>query len=239
MGHIAHISGKVNDKIIDKVLKANPLLESFGNAKTIRNDNSSRFGKFTQLQFNEFSKLVGSKCVTYLLEKSRVVNQNSMERNYHIFHEILAAPIDVKKALKLEDKTCFDFMYCSGGDTHTNSIEGISDSERYALVMSGLQLIGISVERSRQLLQILAGILYLGELQFIGKDGDSDKSNVDHELTDVNENVAFLLGLSNNAMHEKVTSRNIDVAGEEMVVPLTVEQAYDGRDALAKEIYSR
>jgi myosin V len=90
MGHLAHISGKKNDKTIQKVLQANPLLESFGNAKTARNDNSSRFGKFTQLQFNRFSVLAGSKCVTYLLEKSRVITQNEMERNYHIFHQVNA-----------------------------------------------------------------------------------------------------------------------------------------------------
>jgi myosin V len=90
MGHIAHISGRHNLTIIDKVLKANPLLESFGNAKTSRNDNSSRFGKFTRLQFDKYATLAGSRCVTYLLEKSRViVQQNREERNYHIFHQVL------------------------------------------------------------------------------------------------------------------------------------------------------
>ena len=114
------------------------MLESFGNAKTTRNDNSSRFGKFTQLQFNEFAKLVGSKCVTYLLEKSRVISQNNNERNYHIFHELFASSVKIKKSLKLNELNIFDFNYLKKGDTKTTSIEGRSDSSRFEEVIDDI-----------------------------------------------------------------------------------------------------
>ena len=88
MQYLAAVNKSPSNLITEQILEASPLLESFGNAKTCRNDNSSRFGKFIQLQFNESVRLVGSRCVTYLLEKSRVVMQSSVERNYHIFYQV-------------------------------------------------------------------------------------------------------------------------------------------------------
>jgi myosin-5 len=105
----------LGDKTIDKLLKANPLLESFGNAKTARNDNSSRFGKFSQLEFDFSNHLVGSRCTTYLLEKSRVVTQSPVERNYHILYQLLAAPNDVKEPLHLTSKLVTSFRYTFQG----------------------------------------------------------------------------------------------------------------------------
>jgi myosin-5 len=89
MNHLASIAGGLNDSTIKKIIEVNPLLESFGNAKTVRNDNSSRFGKFTQLQFDEYGILVGAKCKTYLLEKTRVIHHEAPERNYHIFYQVI------------------------------------------------------------------------------------------------------------------------------------------------------
>lgn len=88
MNHLATIAGGLNNSTIKKIIEVNPLLESFGNAKTVRNDNSSRFGKFTQLQFDREGTLVGAKCRTYLLEKTRVINHEAPERNYHIFYQV-------------------------------------------------------------------------------------------------------------------------------------------------------
>ena len=135
MGHLAHISGTQSNETVDRVLKANPLMESFGNAKTARNDNSSRFGKFTQLQFDELTLLQGSRCATYLLEKTRVVGQNELERSYHIFYQLLAAPPRTKAALKLGNKTCKDFLYVNRGDVQTQAIEGVTDADGFAKTM--------------------------------------------------------------------------------------------------------
>ena len=239
MRHIAHIAGKKYDSTVDKVLKANPLLESFGNAKTTRNDNSSRFGKFTQLQFNEFAKLVGSKCVTYLLEKSRVVSQNQNERNYHIFHELFASPMELRKKIKLDELNITDFNYMKKGDTKTTIIEGRSDALRFEDTVETLHLLGVSEEDIKSVFEILAGILYLGQLTFIGENGDNDKSIVDPNCSSIVNTVGQLLKIDVDSFSKGITIRHIEVVGDEMEIPLNVDQANDVRDALAKEIYSR
>lgn len=239
MDHIAFIAGKKYDSTIDKVLKANPLLESFGNAKTTRNDNSSRFGKFTQLQFDQFSKLIGSKCSTYLLEKSRVISQNNNERNYHIFHEIFAAPATIKTSLHLDMLALDKFVYMKKGDTKTSSIEGLSDSERFLQTIETLGLLGVSKADIQRILEILAGIMYLGQLVFKGIEGDNDKSMLDPACATATQIVAHLFKLEVSDLEERITIRNIEIVGTEMTLPLTVDQASDGRDALAKEIYAR
>jgi len=232
MSHLAHISGRKNDKTIAKVLEANPLLESFGNAKTARNDNSSRFGKFTQLQFDQFTVLAGSKCVTYLLEKSRVVTQNDLERNYHIFHQVFASPDAFKQSLFLSNMNAASFRYTSRGDTTTKFIEGVSDGDRFAQTMGALELLGVGKEKRELVTRILAGILFLGEVVFTG---DSDKSSV---TVDPNaEKCCALLGLSVADFANMTTVRNIEVSGQRMTVHLSLREASDGRDALAKDIY--
>ena len=236
MSHLAHISGRRHDQTITKVLEANPLLESFGNAKTARNDNSSRFGKFTQLQFDKFTVLAGSKCITYLLEKSRVVTQNDLERNYHIFHQVFAANEAVKQSLFLAGKNCPDFRYTSRGDTQTKHIEGVSDGDRYTQTMEALSLLGVQDEQRIMLQRILAGILYLGEVSFLG---DADKSQVDPANRAVTETCCDLLGLTIADFTAMMTVRYIEAAGQRMSVNLSLREASDGRDALAKDIYER
>ena len=239
MNHIAFIGGRANDRTIDKVLKANPLLESFGNAKTTRNDNSSRFGKFTQLQLDEFSYLVGSKCVTYLLEKSRVVSQNENERNYHIFHEIFAAPSEIRKKLKINDLKPSQFAYMNKGDIITDTIEGTTDSDRFNLTEETLALLEVSQQNIQNIFEILAGILHLGQITFVGKDGNNDIAMIapsSHKSVDI---VCELFQIRVEDFAEKIVIRQIEVVGDSMEVPLTVEQASDGKDALAKEIYAR
>jgi len=249
MAHLAHISSisHVNEmdisdshgEVIEKVLQSNPLLESFGNAKTARNDNSSRFGKFTQLQFDPITNiLIGSRCVTYLLEKSRVITQNDRkERNYHIFHQMFAAFETVKEKLfHVSTVTMRDFRYTSSGDSHTHSIEGVPDSTRYLQTMQALDLLGINETDRFQLQCILVGILYLGQIIFYG---DNDRSYIDPTQGDITSKCCELLGLEVHSFCEKTTVRTIDVAGEEMIVHLSREQATDARDALAKDIYER
>jgi myosin-5 len=239
MDFIAGMSMKKGDLTIEKVLKASPLLESFGNAKTIRNDNSSRFGKFTQLNFDSYATLVGCKCVTYLLEKSRVVSQNEGDRNYHIMYQILNAPIDARRRLKLDGKGVVDFIYTNNGigDVYTSVIEGVRDENRYSTTMNSLDLLGVSLTLRNMLEESLSGILYLGQTMFLPLDGDEDKATV--FINQDNINCYNLLGITEEEFKFCCTSRTIDVEGKKLSVPLSVDRAVECRDALAKELYSR
>ena len=174
MGHCAYIASSEGDLTIDKLLKASPLLESFGNAKTARNDNSSRFGKFSQLEFDVNFRLVGSKCIHYLLEKSRVISQSSLERNYHIIYQLLAAPVDIKQGLFLGNRSAKDFNYTCGGDCELSIIEGVSDSDRYVITTSALKLLGVDGALKHHLEAALVGILHLGLVHFTALDGSED-----------------------------------------------------------------
>ena len=243
MTHFAKIAGKSDDKTIDKLLKANPLLESFGNAKTARNDNSSRFGKFSQLEFDATHTLVGSRCITYLLEKSLVITQTGQERNYHIMYELLAAPEPLKESCFLAGCTAVDFNYTNGGDVTTTSIENVSDADHFEDTKNVLALLGLSPPLVQLLMRTMASVLHMGQITF-----DIIKGSADFEaavrLTDGDYDYSTvacsrLLGIDPEVYATNVVSRYIDVEGQSIAVPLTVEQAASGRDALAKEVYSR
>ena len=143
MGHVAYIAAGDDQTVIRRILESNPLLESFGNAKTVRNDNSSRFGKFTELQFDGNSRLIGSVSRTYLLEKSRVVYQSEGERNFHIFHQTLCAE-DPSIQTKLDPKvTGHDLSNLSYVREYSaeQMIEGKSDAERLSITCQALELV--------------------------------------------------------------------------------------------------
>ena len=143
MAHVAYIAAGDDQTVIRRILESNPLLESFGNAKTIRNDNSSRFGKFTELQFDASSRLIGSISRTYLLEKSRVVNQSEGERNFHIFHQAMAAEQPSLRSKLDQSVTGFElseFSYVREFSTE-QLIEGKSDTERLLITCQALHLV--------------------------------------------------------------------------------------------------
>lgn len=125
----------------------NPLLESFGNARTTRNDNSSRFGKFTQLQFDVNGKLIGAKCQTYLLEKSRVVSIADQERNYHIFYQMLAG-FSTQELREYHLDQSYDYMYL-GGTVDSMQVEGTNDAQHLASTRKSLSLVGLSPDNQR------------------------------------------------------------------------------------------
>jgi len=230
-----------DNPIVVKVLETNPLLEAFGNAQTIRNDNSSRFGKYLQLQFNRESeslcRLEGSKCEVYLLEKSRVTLHTVEERTYHIFYQLLAAPNDTKKAiwegLENTDVESFDYV----GWSPTDTIEGKTDQERFHLTTKALQLIGVDGDRLMQLWKALCIVLQLGNLEFAPAADNSDAS----EITSTQEfqDLAGLMGIAPDALKTALTIRNVEARSETFQVPLTAEKAKESVDAFAKEIYAK
>ncbi|CAM9539103.1 unnamed protein product, partial [Phaeothamnion confervicola] len=224
---------------IQKIIASNPLLESFGNAKTIRNDNSSRFGKFTQLQFDGGGRMAGSVCTTYLLEKSRVVGHTSGERGYHIFYQLLAGPEEDKAAHGVAGRAAADFRYLTADGAEAAAvIEGKTDRARYDMTREALVVIGLSVDEVGCLFRALAGVLCLGELDFHGTGGDDDKS----EVADPQKLAApaTLLGIDGGgeALNRALCFRVIRARNESVVGNNTPTQAAGVRDAMAKALYA-
>jgi len=237
--------------VIKRVLDSNPLLEAFGNAKTVRNDNSSRFGKFTLLQFHcedpvlasykgksiPFCNLAGSRCSTYLLEKSRVVSHVPEERSYHIFYQLLAAPKIVRKNFweGLGSKSFSSFNYV--GETDTKSIEGKTDGEHWERTVDALATIGVEGDQLHTLVRALIAVLQLGNLVF-----DPDPNNPDDgsiiSSSDELEVLAELMGVPATDINKAMTERTVRARNEVYKVPLNVTTANDSRDAFAKDIYA-
>ncbi|XP_058871137.1 unconventional myosin-If-like [Acipenser ruthenus] len=237
MGYISKVSGG-GDKVQhvkDIILQSNPLLEAFGNAKTVRNNNSSRFGKYFEIQFSRGGEPDGGKISNFLLEKSRVVSQNENERNFHIYYQLLdGASKDQHEALGIMTPDYYFYLNQSG----TYKVDGTNDSKDFQETMEAMKVIGISQADQAQVLQIVAGILHLGNISFIeaGNYGQV-------ESTDLLAFPAYLLGIDQNRLNEKLTSRKMDSKwggkSESIDVTLNREQATYTRDALAKALFTR
>uniref|UniRef100_A0A4W3JIW8 Myosin IF n=1 Tax=Callorhinchus milii TaxID=7868 RepID=A0A4W3JIW8_CALMI len=210
MSYVSKVSGgggKVQH-VKDIILQSNPLLEAFGNAKTMRNNNSSRFGKYFEIQFSRGGEPDGGKISNFLLEKSRVVSQNENERNFHIYYQV---------------RSCLP----SG----TSKVDGTDDKKEFHETVNAMQVIGISSDIQMMVLQIVAGILHLGNISF------SEAGNYAQV-----ENEA-LKAFKDSVLQEKVTSRKMDSKWggktESINMTLNVQQAGYTRDALAKALHTR
>nr|CAA37894.1 myosin heavy chain type II [Saccharomyces cerevisiae]prf//1806328A myosin II:SUBUNIT=heavy chain [Saccharomyces cerevisiae] len=164
--NIAPVSGSsIVESFEMKILQSNPILESFGNAQTVRNNNSSRFGKFIKIEFNEHGMINGAHIEWYLLEKSRIVHQNSKERNYHIFYQLLSGLDDSElKNLRLKSRNVKDYKILS--NSNQDIIPGI-DVENFKELLSALSIIGFSKDQIRWIFQVVAIILLIGNIEFV------------------------------------------------------------------------
>nr|XP_021532449.1 unconventional myosin-If [Aotus nancymaae] len=237
MGYISKVSGggeKVQH-VKDIILQSNPLLEAFGNAKTVRNNNSSRFGKYFEIQFSRGGEPDGGKISNFLLEKSRVVMQNENERNFHIYYQLLeGASQEQRQNLGL--MTPDYYYYLNQSDTY--QVDGTDDRSDFGETLSAMQVIGIPPSVQQLVLQLVAGILHLGNISFC-EDGNYARV----ESVDLLAFPAYLLGIDSGRLQEKLTSRKMDSRwggrSESIDVTLNVEQAAYTRDALAKGLYAR
>uniref|UniRef100_A0A8D2IZ05 Myosin IF n=1 Tax=Varanus komodoensis TaxID=61221 RepID=A0A8D2IZ05_VARKO len=239
MGYISKVSGggeKVQH-VKDIILQSNPLLEAFGNAKTVRNNNSSRFGKYFEIQFSRGGEPDGGKISNFLLEKSRVVSQNESERNFHIYyqvgepmaHELMQTTTNLGRL-----SVCLQAYFLS---LPSPSL-GLSSQFFFLCLQNAMDVIGITGQDKQLVLQIIAGILHLGNISF-----QEQGNYAQVESPDLLAFPAYLLGIDKDRLDEKLTSRKMDSKwggrSESINVTLNVEQASYTRDALAKGLYAR
>ncbi|KAH7306277.1 hypothetical protein KP509_22G004800 [Ceratopteris richardii] len=237
MQYIAFMGGRAmtdGRTVEQQVLESNPLLEAFGNAKTVRNDNSSRFGKFVELQFDRSGRISGAAVRTYLLERSRVVQISDPERNYHCFYQLCASAEDAEK-YKLGDPRSFHYLNQSNCYelNHTNS------SREYAKTRRAMDIVGISLEEQEAIFRVVASILHLGNIEFAqGKEADSsvlkDEKSKFHLQT-----TSELLMCDKQSLFEALTTRIIVTRDENITKMLDPVASTTNRDTLAKTIYSR
>ena len=225
-----------------QVLQSNPILESFGNARTVRNDNSSRFGKFIEIQFTNSGKLVGAQIDTYLLEKVRLVRQSAGERNYHIFYELLSGSMDAHELSQyFLAKTAMpeDFKLTGPSGTYDRR-DGVSDRDTYAGLRTAMDTMKFSPDEVRSIFAVTAAILHASNLTFqstIGSAGDEPVAILDQTNVHLRP-VCLLLGVDPEDLSEALTAFSIQ-AGRENAVrrSLTVAQAEKGLEALLKTTY--
>jgi myosin heavy subunit len=235
--------------VVDRILHTNPLLEAFGNSLTAQNENSSRFGKYVQLQFDKGNValesyrirtkpdciLVGSICEVYLLETSRVCIHASNERSYHIFYQLLAAPDTIKSSIwnGIVGKTASDFKYT--GIPIAEKIDGVTDYIKFNETWSAFTRIGIAERDTTMLLQAVCLVLQLGNVEFSVNCDDKVVLLTHSEFSLVSN----LLGVSADQLLLSFTERTMTTRNETFKVPLSVSSTCEARDALAKDIYLR
>ena len=214
-----------------QILATNPITEAFGNAKTTRNDNSSRFGKYLEILFDKKTAIIGARVRTYLLERSRLVFQPKNERNYHIFYQMLAGMgEDEKAALGLTSAE--DFKYTSQGEAI--EIPNVDDGKEFALTNASLSLIGIDASKQADIYKILAALLHIGNIDISATRNDAHLSADEPNLA----KACQLLGIDAFNFSKWCVKKQITTRSEKIVSNLNHKQALVARDSFAKYIYS-
>ncbi|CAK8993140.1 Myosin-6 (AtMYA2) [Durusdinium trenchii] len=231
--------------IEQKVLESNPILEAFGNARTIRNDNSSRFGKFIQIQFDKQGYLVGASIATYLLEKVRIIQQGEGERGYHVFYQMLFGGSEAEK--KRWHFSCDaqpnDFAILSAGNCFDRR-DGVSDAQQLEVTKRALTIMGLSPEEQDAVFDLVAAVMHMGNLGFVRVAAAGDEDDDTHAASKIeraadSEALCALLHVEHDQLERALCTRTVSAGGESFEVKLRPEDAADTRDALAKSTYSR
>ncbi|KAJ7416187.1 Unconventional myosin-Ia [Willisornis vidua] len=238
MSYVAAVCGKgaeVN-QVKEQLLQSNPVLEAFGNAKTVRNDNSSRFGKYMDIEFDFKGDPLGGVISNYLLEKSRVVKQPRGERNFHIFYQILSgASEEFLCKLKLER----DFSRYNYLGLDSAKVNGVDDAANFRTVRNAMQIVGFMDDETQSVFEVVAAVLKLGNIEF---KPESRANGLDEsKIKDKNElkEICELTGIDQSVLERAFSFRTVEAKQEKVSTTLNVAQAYYARDALAKNLYSR
>ncbi|CAI9260809.1 unnamed protein product [Lactuca saligna] len=239
MQYLAYMGGRPpapgQRSVEQQVLESNPVLEAFGNAKTVRNNNSSRFGKFVEIQFNERGKISGAAIRTYLLERSRVCQVSDPERNYHCFYMICAAPTEVTEKYKLGKAKSFHYL----NQTNCFELTGVDEAKEYIATRKAMDVVGITHDEQEAIFRIVAAILHLGNIEFTkGNEPDSSKPKDDQSKLHM-KTAAELFKCDLEALEDSFCKRVIVTRDESIKKSLDPIAAAVNRDALAKIVYSR
>ena len=215
----------------EQILATNPIMEAFGNAKTTRNDNSSRFGKYIEIMFDHKTEITGATIRTYLLERSRLVFQPLKERNYHIFYQLVAGSTNAEREdLGLVPVEHFDYLNQGGSPV----IDGVDDKAEFSATKQSLTTIGVNETQQREIFRILAALLHLGNVKITATRTDSVLPSTEHSLV----LACQMLGVDAGEFAKWTVKKQLITRGEKIISNLTQQQAVVVRDSVAKFIYS-
>ncbi|KAK8338073.1 hypothetical protein V6Z12_A09G226900 [Gossypium hirsutum] len=239
MRYLAYMGGRVSKaeerSVEQKVLESNPVLEAFGNAKTVRNNNSSRFGKFVEIQFDPRGQISGAAIRTYLLERSRVCQVSDPERNYHCFYMLCAAPPEEVEKYKLGNPRTFHYL----NQSNCYELDGVDSCKEYLLTKRAMDVVGISQGEQDGIFRVVAAILHLGNIEFKkGQEIDSAEPKDDKSRFHL-KTAAELLMCNEKALEDSLCKRVMVTRDESITKSLDPVSAALSRDALAKIVYSK
>ena len=246
MHYLAHMGGRAEvgenaeegaRPVEQKVLESNPLLEAFGNAKTVRNDNSSRFGKFIEIQFDGEHRISGAAIRTYLLERSRIVSVDDPERNFHVFYQLCdGASAEERAELRL--KTPRDYRYTN--QSSCDSLSGSDNAKEYEATRHAMDVVGISKNEQDSVMRVVAGILHLGNASFRRSETDDDGCELaGDDARGALADAAAVMMVDAGKLEKALLTRTIETRDGAIVKPLDVNAATHSRDSLAKTLYAR
>ena len=235
---IDYLVNKTNENISEKLLASNPLLEAFGNAKTIRNNNSSRFGKFIKIFFSEQGKLLKANIESYLLEKSRVVNTQKGERNYHIFYQfILGSSKEEKIKYEIKNIEYYDYLNNKENNEVTDLNRNMNDEQDFKMTKENLKKFNFSEEDIDNIFKIISGILYLGNIKF--KSLSNNNVQISDETIGEFEKAAKFLGLKEEELKKVLMTQLVYFGKETIIKYYPKDDCYINKDGMAQELYSK
>ncbi|KYO25241.1 hypothetical protein Y1Q_0016252 [Alligator mississippiensis] len=225
--------GKIQGTLEDQIISANPLLEAFGNAKTVRNDNSSRFGKFIRIHFGATGKLSSADIETYLLEKSRVTFQLKAERSYHIFYQIMSNKRPELIEMLLITTNPYDFHFVSQGEI---TVASIDDQEELMATDSAIDILGFNADEKTAIYKLTGAVMHHGNLKFKQKQREEQ---AEPDGTEVADKIAYLMGLNSADLLKALCYPRVKVGNEFVTKGQTVQQVYNSVGALAKSVFEK